>query len=206
MNLIPIHEVPSLPNEIIIGWDKIQEYDTKGVKYLDPLMLQLNSGNKRRKEHISSRRLFSELLKEVKVSSTDVELKKMELGKPYGISGAEHIHASFSHSEDWVVCALSLKLDVGIDCEPLNRKVNPRIFDRILDDSEKGILNELNPLAIWTMKEAVVKCIGTGIRTSLQKYPITKKENVYSVDMEDHSIKIVPFKWKNHQLSVAWRE
>lgn len=205
MNLIQTLEVPFLPDDILIGWDRILEHETYGLNFLDPDLLDRKSGSKRRKEHISSRKLFSELIEEMNLVTENVELKKMKLGKPYTQYEGKTLHTSFSHCEDWVVCAMSSKLDIGVDCEHVDRKVNPRIFDRILDETEKNVLNDVSHLAIWAMKEAVVKCIGTGIRTSLQRFPLLKDGDVYVVNWENEVIKVVPFEWEYHQLAVAWR-
>ena len=206
MNLIPNDEVPSLPNDVIIGWSEIQKHDLSELRFVDHNFLEKNPGNNRRNEHISSRKLFQDLLSKLDISLEAVKLEKMELGKPVGLLDESTLHISFSHSASWVVCAISQSIDIGIDCEPLDRKVNPKIFDRILDEEEKKLLEELSPLAIWTIKEAVVKCIGTGIRTSLQKYAIKKEGDKFFVDWENDRISIVPFVWENHQLAVAWRE
>jgi phosphopantetheinyl transferase len=206
VNLIPLDEVPALPNDLLIGWDKISDHDVTALNFLDKEFLEKDLSENRRKEHVSSRKLFSDLLGELNISNSTVELKKMELGKPFGQLGDKILHTSFSHSADWVVCAMSLSLDIGIDCEPMQRKVNPRIFERILDNTEKYILEEVSHLSIWTMKEAVVKCIGTGIRTSLQKYPLMKNGDRFYVEWENSKINIVPFEWDNHQLAIAWRE
>ena len=206
MNLIPTHQVPSLPADIILAWDTIQECGSGSLPFVDAKFMQVSTNNKRKNEHYAARKLFGNLVRVLKLPTNSVQLKKMELGKPYGLIGDEMLYTSFSHCEDWVVCGLSRKLDLGVDCEPLDREVNPRIFDRILDESEKNILDELSHLAIWAMKEAVVKCIGTGIRTSLQKYPLIKEDNVYTVRWENERINIVPFIWEHHQLAVAWRK
>lgn len=205
MNLITTHEVPSFPKDVLIGWSPLKPYESEQLPFIDSEFIRDNDSSKRRGEHYSSRKLFGEMLNTLDLSSEFVELKKMELGKPYAMYKNEILHTSFSHSSEWVVCAISKKIDVGIDCEPLDRKVNHRIFTRILDENEQWVLNELSELAVWTIKEAVVKCIGTGIRTSLQKFKIQKEEEYFSVHWENEQILVIPFIWENHQLAMAWK-
>ena len=206
MNIIPTHEIPSLPNELIIGWEKIQNFESTELPFINNHFLKQNPNFKRKNEHYTSRKLFGNLLFLLDLPTDSVELKKMDLGKPYATVGNKMLYTSFSNCEDWVLCGLSLRLDIGIDCEQLDRKINPKIFDRILDVSEKKIIDEQSYLAIWTMKEAVVKCIGIGIRSSLQNYPLIKKDDRYVVKSKNLNINVVPFIWENHQIAVAWDE
>ena len=55
------------------------------------------------------------------------------------------------------------------------------------------------------MKEAVVKCLGIGIRSSLKNYPLIKENDHYIVKYEHNIIYVVPFIWLNHQIAIAWR-
>lgn len=206
MNLILTTDVPWLPNDLMLSWAHIKEYKNTDIPFLDLQLIEKSGNRKRINEHISSRVLLAELLIKGGIDPNKVNLKKTEQGKPYALIADEELHVSFSHSSDWVCCAVSIKHDIGIDCEPLVREVNPRIFSRILDDSEMSLLKEISPLAIWTMKEAVVKCIGTGIRSSLQRYRIRRKGELFYVNWEGKTIHIYSFVRENHQLAVAWRD
>ncbi len=205
MNLILPDEVPHLPDDVIIGWSMLESFQVNEARFIDQDFIQNNSSRKRRDEHYSSRLLFENLLNEMDLDPKSVNLHKRELGKPYAEYRDELLYLSFSHSHDWVVCGLSFNKDIGLDCEPLTREVNPRIFKRILDESEQWILDEQSELAVWTMKEAIVKCLGIGIRTSLQAFKIQKYGDMYTVFWEGQSIFVLPFVHKNHQLSIAWK-
>ena len=206
LNLITNIDNSEIPSDLFVGWDKIEDYTSNDQAFIDEQFLAQQPNQKRKNEHYSSRKLFAELLIEMDVQPEQVTLKKHELGKPYAEVGKETVFTSFSHSDDWVVCALSRKYDIGVDCEPLSRDINPRVFDRILGDSERLLLGDVSPLAIWTMKEAVVKCLGMGIRTSLQKFQLQKKEGNYSVNTEQGMIAEHPFICDSHQLAIAWKE
>ncbi len=205
VNLIPTHEVPSLPTDFLIGWEELQEYHDIDIPFIDKEFIESNPSEKRRNEYYSSRKLFTALLNEMKLPLNEIRLKKQELGKPYALINSKMLFTSFSHSNNWVACAISENLDIGIDCEPLDRKISEPLLKRILSKSEMKGLESETKLSIWTMKEAVVKCLGTGIRTSLQKYKLTRKDDYYYVDLEEGRIHVASFKWEDHQFAVAWR-
>lgn len=87
-------------------------------------------------------------------------------GKPYFPDSA--IHFSISHTKKRVFCVLSEHL-VGIDAEPLDRKIDLRLAEKILSASEKEQYDRAaDPhralLTFWVLKEAAAKCTGHGLR------------------------------------------
>ncbi len=206
MNLIPTNILSSLPVDLIIGWGMIETNADYTLPFVDTTSIKKTSNKKRLNEHYSVRTLFASLVDYLGLELALLELKKTVMGKPYAIHADQYIFTSFSHSQDWVVCALSLKHDIGIDCELIDRKINKNVIGRIRSEAEKEMMQDVSDLEMWTMKEAFVKCIGTGIRMNLKNYPITKQEDRYVVKWQNEIIYIVPFKWQNHQLAVAWKK
>lgn len=87
-------------------------------------------------------------------------------GKPYFDDST--LHFSISHSKNHAFCALSDR-PVGIDAEELDRKISPRLAEKIL--SPKEILRyeaaedkHLTLLKFWVLKEASAKLTGEGLR------------------------------------------
>jgi phosphopantetheinyl transferase len=206
VNLIPTLQNPFLPKEITIGWDTIQKYKANKLPFIDAHFLDQTISEKRKNEHYSGRKLFGNLVDYLDLPASSIELLKTDLGKPYAKNGDKMIYTSFSHSQDWVLSGISLKFDIGLDCERLDRKISENVIDRIRSETEKAMMQDVSDLEMWTMKEAFVKCIGTGIRMNLKNYPITKQENKYVVRWQNVRIYIVPFIWQNHQLAVAWKK
>jgi 4'-phosphopantetheinyl transferase len=71
------------------------------------------------------------------------------------------VRFSISHSGEWVVCAVSQDLEVGIDLEQQNR-VNVLAMSQFMTSSEWSRLEESNTpadlfQAYWTRKEAIIK-------------------------------------------------
>lgn len=93
-------------------------------------------------------------------------IARTEKGKPY-FSG-EKLHFSITHTKTCAFCALSDR-PVGIDAEPLTRKINPAHAQKLLSPEEyMQYENATDPnralLTFWVLKEAEAKCTGEGIR------------------------------------------
>ncbi|MBR3972526.1 MAG: 4'-phosphopantetheinyl transferase superfamily protein [Oscillospiraceae bacterium] len=107
-----------------------------------------------------------------------------ERGKPYFVDSP--FHFSISHSKNHAFCALA-EHPVGIDAEELDRKISPRLAEKILSPSEKlryeaAEDKHLTLLKFWVLKEASVKLTGEGLRG----YP-----NHTDFDPEDHRVSII---------------
>jgi hypothetical protein len=80
---------------------------------------------------------------------------------------------SFAHSDRLALCALSTKGRVGVDVEPLDRRIARAedIAARYFSDGEQALLARANDrdrafLGIWTRKEALGKALGTGLNNA----------------------------------------
>lgn len=93
-------------------------------------------------------------------------IARTEKGKPY--FPGEKLHFSITHTKTCAFCALSDR-PVGIDAEPLTRKINPAHAQKLLSPEEyMQYENAADPnralLTFWVLKEAEAKCTGEGIR------------------------------------------
>ncbi len=110
-------------------------------------------------------------------AASDVLLEIDQHGKP-SLAAHQSIYFNLAHSEDQAVIAIAGEA-VGIDLELLQRKVDcvamaerffcPRECDLILSEANPE-QQRLHFLRIWSAKEAVLKLIGTGLRTSLKSF------------------------------------
>ena len=94
------------------------------------------------------------------------EIAVGERGKPYFPDGSACF--SITHTPHHAFCALSDR-PVGIDAEELDRRVSPRLAEKILSPSEKARYDAAENqaealLRLWVLKEALVKCTGEGLR------------------------------------------
>jgi phosphopantetheinyl transferase len=163
------------------------------------------SNPKRKAEFLAARQLFHWLLHELKLDSR-AELKKEATGKPFAQVQHQRIHVSFSHTPQKVFCALSPDTDIGLDVEQTSRKINPELVSRILNAEERLMVGEEPPITLWTIKEAAVKCMGTGLRTNLNDLTITKnKKNRFTVIFNDERMfEICSFRQLDHQIALAY--
>ena len=141
----------------------------------------------RRLEGRSGHKVGRELLAEAYRKKTGESLPAIaigERGKPYFLDSP--LHFSISHSKNHAFCALSSR-PVGIDAEELDRKISPRLAEKILSPGEKLRYDasedkHLTLLKFWVLKEASVKLTGDG----LQGYP-----NHTDFDPEDDRVSII---------------
>lgn len=88
------------------------------------------------------------------------------LGKPY--FEGEPLHFSISHTPKHVFVALS-EQPIGIDAEEADRNIPLTLAGKILSPAER-LRYDAAPdkrtalLKLWVLKEAQVKCAGTGLR------------------------------------------
>ena len=87
-------------------------------------------------------------------------------GKPYFPDSPWHF--SISHTHRRVFVALS-QCNVGIDAEERDRKINPKLADKVLSPGERTQYDAAKDkdrafLTFWVLKEAAVKLAGTGLK------------------------------------------
>lgn len=88
-------------------------------------------------------------------------------GAPY-LPQYPNLHISISHCRTAVAVAFSINGPVGIDIES-RRHINPSLIERVCTPDEFDAIQhsedpEMAFLQLWTRKEAVLKCHGTGIQ------------------------------------------
>ncbi len=86
-----------------------------------------------------------------------------EFGKPYLDAD---VHFSISHSEDYVVCAISVKNPVGIDIEKIRPFIIEDYRSSFTEEEYKQVFESKNRLDsffnFWTRRESVIKLDGRG--------------------------------------------
>lgn len=90
-------------------------------------------------------------------------LGRPQVGGPGGWS-----HCSLSHTDGWALAAVS-PTPIGVDVECV-RNVSPQLIRFVATSVEWHMIErstppEAAPLRLWTLKEAVLKGLGTGFRT-----------------------------------------
>ncbi|MBQ7419274.1 MAG: 4'-phosphopantetheinyl transferase superfamily protein [Prevotella sp.] len=103
-------------------------------------------------------------------------------GKPF-IKGHSEIHFNLSHCREAVVCVVSDR-PVGVDVESIREFKESLVHYTMNDDEVVRITQSTSPamefIRLWTMKEAVLKLSGEGIRNNL-KTVLTGQEQIETV-------------------------
>ncbi len=206
MQIIDSKNINSFPPNTFLGYAPINEGLSPSI--LTPRELkewQEFTSQARKDEFLAARHLFHYLLEQGDLNP-NFELKKEPLGKPFAQFNDEILNVSFSHSKEMVMCAISIESNIGLDIEWSRREVNERLVRRFLSENEWKIFGEENPIKLWTMKEAAVKCLGTGLRTNLNELELRKlQDNEFSIRInDDKSFQICSFQLLDHQISIAY--
>jgi len=115
---------------------------------------------------------------------------------------------NLSHTDGMSVCVVSLESDCGIDVENTQRKSRTfAVADRMFSPAEVATMRSGNDSEVqrkffefWTLREAYVKAIGTGLGGS-------SKEFYFSVAEQDDSRReaYIHFSPSNKDKSSAWQ-
>ncbi|MBP6428890.1 MAG: 4'-phosphopantetheinyl transferase superfamily protein [Bacteroidales bacterium] len=120
------------------------------------------------------------------------KIEKTVEGKPFFLFN-QSLHFSISHTKEFIAIALSDK-PIGIDIEK-KRKYNKAVVHRFFHPKEVELLEKTKDeedqdilfTKIWTIKEAYVKCTGTGIANSFNIFqinPLTNPPQIQNTPIE----------------------
>lgn len=128
-----------------------------------------------------------------------------EYGKPYlKNQNTKAIHFNFSHSGEYVVCAIDNE-ECGIDVEDI-KNYSMEIANNAFHEDEVTKLHQYDDnkeaakyfTFLWTMKEAYLKALGVGLSKPLSSFCILQDNNKISIiDFEIDSINFNVFESKN---------
>jgi len=140
----------------------------------------------KQREYITGQASLRTLLgKQLGIDPMQVSYRRGIKGKPYlsepSKPGSPCVQFNITHSGDMVMVAMALDSELGVDVEWHNERTDPlRVARRAFCDSEREILAGLPTraqrahfFALWTCKEALVKCTGMGIHSGMANFEIT---------------------------------
>ena len=111
-----------------------------------------------RKEKLASKYLKDKYIKHYSIDKN---------GKPV----SDDIYFNVSHSHEIVAIAISQNRPIGLDIET-NRKLDEKLVRYIAREEEtKFIKDDLSFMQVWTNKESLLKCVGTGLKDKLKDVP-----------------------------------
>lgn len=115
----------------------------------------------------------------------DLQFETNAHGRPSLPAQAASLSFNLSHSAGLVACAVSETFVVGIDVEPLDRKVDiERVAERFFAPAEIAQLAARDDIEartrlffeLWTLKESWIKALGTGLSQPLDHIAFTRGE------------------------------
>ncbi len=134
---------------------------------------------KRQREFALGRATVRALLADhLAVAATDVPLRVATDGAPE-VSGGLHVSIAHAATQEHTLAAAAVaSRPVGVDLEVI-RPRRPDLYRFVLHPDEYGLLETLPhdhdaaQVLVWTLKEAVLKAMRTGFRTSPKKLRLT---------------------------------
>lgn len=197
----------SIAGRLKLAWSSLDEnYSTSLLNEQEKRACQDFGNVQRRHEYIVTRILFKKMIQSQGLDPTAFRLKKDPLGRPFGVYKKQQFFVSIAHSQNSVLCAIARYLPIGIDLEPVDRKVPGGLRNRMLNESEQPLLQKESSVRIWTLKEALVKLQGSGMRTNLNEWtlrPVSK--GLFAAELhDDKSANICSFSYQKNWLAIAW--
>ena len=121
---------------------------------------------------------------------TDIRIEKKASGKPYIVGADKFIN--WSHTEHFLVVAISTFGNIGIDAENLFIPYEESLYGWILHEQEKSKLKTGTLFSeIWTRKEAILKFTGEGINDNMcELNSYAPDHNISSFTYNDLSISV----------------
>lgn len=140
-------------------------------------------------QNTSSSEFLKSTLNEVyKISNYEIVYNKYH--KPY--LKDSNLYFNISHDKDTIVLAIGDK-EIGVDIEYLTYKEEV-VKHRFNKKEQLIIKNSLNKeydfTRIWVMKEAYLKCIGTGLEYGLKKVDATKLNKIDIINKDTYLIAV----------------
>lgn len=140
----------------------------------------------RKRTWLRSRLLLKELIKDyhfrlkgLQTSFSDIEVIYTKDGQPI-LRNPNNYHVSVSHSGSFIMVAITLDKKIGVDVQK-NIKLTDNKMDIFLDPIEKRKF-KTNPIAVWTIKEAYLKSIGTGLKRSLKSIVVDYNDKLFTLN------------------------
>jgi phosphopantetheinyl transferase len=120
-----------------------------------------------------SRKIFLHLAKMFGASGSAISIQKEDSGRPVIYAADEQWGASITHSRGIIACAINRTGDIGIDLESMDRTEHPALRKRVISaEDDRLILEKCTTIRLWTIKEAVLKMKGSGLRAGMKNVAV----------------------------------
>lgn len=163
--------------------EKLGSFESRCERLLDPDEL-INADRFRRittrNQHVVGRAMARRLLGDTNVAPQTIQFAEGQYGKPQVVlPSAAKQPFNIAHTDGLVLCGIAnqhVEL-VGVDVESIHRRTSTDLAERYFSAPEVKFLRSQPAeqqkyffLRIWTLKEAFIKAIGTGLHTPLADF------------------------------------
>ncbi len=157
-------------------------------------------------EEDSGRRLLTRMINE-KLECRSQKITTLKYEKPSATVDGKPLSVSFSHTNEAICAAFSESWVVGIDMESNERVVSEGLSSRMKHHKESVKFYKDCPIIkIWTMKEAALKAIGTGLRKPMNSVSLKAvHNNLFEVEFFNGiRANICSFQRNNKWISICY--
>ncbi len=210
----PMKDIPQKINDVLpfrakfamADLQKISSEELARLTKLEKKELEHFTNLRRQQEYLTSRLLIKDLVHQWEIDVEAFEIHKDQQGRPYGRDKEDQYFVSIAHTKDKVFCGITTDSAIGVDLEPVNRTVPERLRQRILHPEETSALADIEAIRLWTIKEALIKLKGQGLRLNMNAVCIERaEENAFFVEINnDKRAKICSFQKQNNWLAIAY--
>ena len=124
------------------------------------------------------------LAQSLKCTASEIEFERTPQGRPLLRSPAQSLFFSLSHARGMVACALASEAEIGVDVEdPSRQQKDGELARHYFDATEAARLEQLPPdlkardfFLQWTVKEAFLKAIGTGMHAPIDTLAVIPRD------------------------------
>lgn len=125
------------------------------------------------------------LSKYAPVAPQDWQFVKGDKGKPEIANSPLPLRFNISHTKGLIICAVALRVDLGVDVEYIKRKASTiKIAEYKFSPTEVAELKSLPEARqrnrffdYWTLKESYIKAVGGGLSIPLDEFSFTIKDD-----------------------------
>lgn len=200
-------------NDIFCAMMPVSSYELSQVNLVSADEVSTFVTQKRRDEHLSGRKLLSDVLQYLGHDVTLLEVRRNQYRAPslayiQGVWKRSQLPAiSICHSNNHVfVAVINFGQTIGIDAEPEERNIASNVFDMMSSGDELDYLNN-NPdeaIRFWTSKEAVQKSLRKGMHTNPRKIKIPIGKRISNISIENLNFQLVNFNINGYNISVSY--
>jgi phosphopantetheinyl transferase len=131
--------------------------------------------------------VLSEITRRTGIPERKIAFTKGSQGKPY-LKGSR-LQFSLSHTKGAVCAAFSADEEIGIDIERADRKLNERLYARVLSEEERlTVHNGEDFIRAWVQKEAFLKRLGIGITCDLRGVSTTNMPDTATIRFGEYFV------------------